>query len=380
MCKAAFGVCVLVFSLAISTLAPAQTPERWVSPLCTPLECTKNGPFVQLEDGTLMAVDKNVLVTSADTGKTWTPISEPIAPGMDFNYVGHTAQLLRTRNGVLIAIYLDFETQNWSWNDEKGAPNPECRLEMWAIRSEDGGKTWTDKQQLQDGYNADFMGFIQTSTGEVVATVEHLMPELKRWVSCSYVSEDEGKTWKRSNLIDLGGHGHHDGAVEPTVTELSDGRLMMLIRTSLEQFWRAYSDDKGRSWRVIEPSGINASSAPGWLLRLKSGRLAFVWNQVKAEGATEIPKGGGGQATESAVSWYRQELSIAFSEDDGKTWTKPVVLAREPGGQLAYPYLLEREPGILWVITRYTWYPGGKAAPPLMVSVKEADFVSKSGQ
>lgn len=370
-----FVVTAIVLGMVLSTAAAA---ERWVSPLCTPLECTKNGPFVQLDDGALLAVDKNVLIKSADAGKSWTPVSDVIAPGMDFNYVGHTCQLLRTKSGSLVILYLDFETQNWSWNDEKGAPNPECRLEMWAIRSEDGGKTWIDKQLIQDGYNADFMGFFQTSTGEIVATMEHLVPELKRWVSCSFVSADEGKTWKRSNWIDLGGHGHHDGAVEPTAVELKDGRLMMLIRTSLDQFWRAYSDDKGRSWRVIEPSGINASSAPGWVLRLKSGRLAFVWNQVKAEGAEKAPKPeSGGQASEIPASWHREELSLAFSDDEGKTWTKPTVIAREPGGQLAYPYLHEREPGVLWVITRYTWLADRNAAPPLMVSVKETDFVGK---
>ena len=47
----------------------------------------------------------------------------------------------------------------------------------------------------------------------------------------------------------------------------------MLIRTNYDQFWTAYSSDKGRIWRDIRPSGIEASSAPGFLLRLKSGRL-----------------------------------------------------------------------------------------------------------
>jgi len=164
------------------------------------------------------------------------------------------------------------------------------------------------------------------------------------------------------------------------VGELSDGRLMMLIRTTLGQHWRAYSDDHGRYWRVIEPSGIDASSAPGWLLRLKSGRLALVWNRSKPEGAEDWPKTtSSGPSSEFPASWYREELSLVFSEDDGDTWTKPVVLARQPGGQFAYPYLMERTPGELWVFTRYTWLKGGKAAPPLAVSVKEHDLLKLSG-
>ena len=150
---------------------------------------------------------------------------------------------------------------------------------------------------------------------------------------------------------------------------------MMLIRTSLDQFWKAYSDDGGQYWRTIHPSGIDASSAPGWLLRLKSGRIALVWNQVKAEGANEAKKrNSAGPASEYPASWYREELSIAFSQDEVATWTKPIVIAREPGGQLAYPCMMEREPGVLWIFTRYTWLPKGKAAPFLAVSVKEADL------
>lgn len=53
---------------------------------------------------------------------------------------------------------------------------------------------------------------------------------------CSLISDNDGRSWLRSNLIDLGGHGHHDGATEPTVVELSDGRLMRLIRTNLGFF------------------------------------------------------------------------------------------------------------------------------------------------
>ena len=48
---------------------------------------------------------------------------------------------------------------------------------------------------------------------------------------------------------------------------------------------------------------------------------------------------------------------------------------REPGGQLAYPYILERAPGELWVTTRYTFLPGGKPAPPVKIRLFERDFV-----
>jgi len=366
---------MISFLVALAN-SPTAAQERWVHPQCTPLECTKNGPFVQLQDATLIAFNQNVLVHSTDGGKTWAEQSQPVDSGIQFDRVGHVAQLLRTKSGTLIVLYLDFDHYNFSWNAERVAPNPDCRLELWSIRSRDGGKTWEDQQQLLDGYNADFMGLIQTSQGDVVATVEHLDPKEARWMACSFHSGDEGHTWKRSNWIDLGGRGHHDGAIEPSVAELNDGRLLMLIRTSLDQFWKAYSSDGGRSWREIGPSGLDASSAPGWLRRLNSGRLAFVWNRLKAEGQTTVPRSPAGNSYAAVDSpSHREELSIAFSEDDGQSWTTPVVIAREPGGQLSYPYLHEREPGVLWVFTRYTWYPDRKPAPSLAIELHEEDFV-----
>ena len=42
---------------------------------------------------------------------------------------------------------------------------------------------------------------------------------------------------------------------------------------------------------------------------------------------------------------------MAFSEDDGKTWTEPVVIARDLGKRQSYPYVYERRPGELWITT-----------------------------
>lgn len=193
---------------------------------------------------------------------------------------------------------------------------------------------------------------------------------------CSLVSDDDGKTWRRGNWIDLGGRGHHDGAVEPMVVEMKDGRLMMLIRTNLDRFWRAYSDD-GLYWRKIEPTDIEASSAPGWLTRLKSGRLVLVWNRLNSERKGEWKKSVNPSASETPASWHREELSLAFSDNDGTTWTKPQVVAFHDGGQLAYPYVIERSAGEVWVFTRYTFDEHGKSAPFLSLSLSESDFANK---
>ncbi|MBM3289302.1 MAG: exo-alpha-sialidase, partial [Candidatus Hydrogenedentes bacterium] len=272
-------VTVAVTVSALQVFAQDAPAKRWIDPRCAPIACTKNGPFIQNGDGSLLCVEGKKLQSSTDGGKTWSEAGGAIASGVNLETGGHVGQLLRTKSGAIAIVYLNMDGYVFEWDDAKNEPLPSCKLELRAVRSEDGGKSWTDDQQLLEGYNADFMGFVQTSKGRLVAAVEHLDPDLKRWVVCSFVSDDDGKTWRRGNWIDLGGRGHHDGAVEPMLVELKDGRLMMLIRTNLDRFWRAYSDD-GVYWRTIVPTDIDASSAPGWLARLASGRLALVWNRL----------------------------------------------------------------------------------------------------
>jgi len=337
----------MLWLLAAMSAGEAPLPSGlWLHPLCRPLEITKDGPFVNLPDGRLLTIDSEGVRISEDEGKTWSE-PWPVCPGINDSEPS-SYRLVRTKRGTLVLVFLDFTTYKFSWDEERGEPREDCRLELWAIRSLDGGRTWVDKQRLLGGYNANFFGFIETRKGRLVVTVEHLVSDPGRWVVCSFISDDEGRTWKRSNFIDLGGHGHHDGAMEPTVAELSDGRLLMLIRTNLGRFWEAISDDGGRYWRIIRPSPIDASTSPGQLLRLESGRLLLVWNRLNPEGRS-YPKSPPGPAHEVPASWHREEISVAISEDDGRSWSKPLVIARLKGGWLCYPYLFERRPGEIWL-------------------------------
>ena len=122
--------------------------------------------------------------------------------------------------------------------------------------------------------------------------MQHLWREPARHVQFTCVSTDGGRSWRQSSIIDLGGHGHHDGVCEGTVAELSDGRLLMLLRTNLDRFWEAYSDDGGLSWREIRPSPIDASSAPGYLLACRAGvwRLRGIGSTRRERTATAVSR------------------------------------------------------------------------------------------
>ncbi|MGI5819053.1 MAG: sialidase family protein [Armatimonadota bacterium] len=341
----------------------AAEEQRWLDPRCTVLPTDRLGPFVVLGDGNLLTVDQHCTVISDDDGRSW---SEPRPIGEAAAGERGGGVLLRTGEGVLIYVYMDMGTYHWEWDSATKEASEDARLDVYAIRSLDEGQTWVDDQRLLAGYCGALVDIIETRSGHIVVPVQELVREPSRHATRTCVSKDGGRTWERSNLIDLGGHGHHDGAMEATVAELQDGRLWMLLRTNWDRFWEAFSTDNGLSWRVIQPTEIDASSAPGSLKRLASGRLALVWNRLYPEGRTDYPRrGGDDELCREPASFHRDELSIALSEDDGRTWTPPAVLARDPGG-LSYPHVLERRPGELWITTMFQG--------ELRVSLREADF------
>ena len=61
-----------------------------------------------------------------------------------------------------------------------------------------------------------------------------------------------------------------------------------------------------------------------------------------------------------------------FSEDETKTWTRPIDIGRESieNAGLRYVYLFEPEPGLLWI------HSGGSHSG-IDVSGREAELVEK---
>ena len=347
--------------------------SHWINPAFTQLDISRKGPFLNDDSGDLITADNQAILVSKDEGKTWIE-SFPAQHGQNPVKEPASCYLIKANDNALAMVYLHIADYKFEWDETTKEPKETCQLLMCAIRSPDNGKTWTHKQTLLNGYNANFFGFIKLRSGRLVASAEHLMPNPGRWVVCSFFSDDNGKTWCRSNFIDLGGHGHHDGATEPALVELNDGRLMMLIRTNLDRFWQAFSDDGGRYWRIIQPSPIDASSSPGYLLKLKSGRIILVWNRLNPEESV-FPRQNPDQASETAASWHREELSIAFSDDDAKTWSNPTVIARQKGGQISYPYVFERRPGEIWIIAGFAFENGWKDPFDVKLKISEKDLV-----
>lgn len=363
------AVITQLIAVALVSGAIAQPNEHiWLHSKAVSIDVPM-GPFVKLGENHFLTVEEHDALVSRDNGKTWK--KHALFENNEKHAVRPERALIRTHDGAIILAFMNDAERDWRWDSKIGDAREGTRLPTCTIRSLDNGETWQDLQMLHPEWTGAIRNMIQTKAGAVVFTSMMLLHNPGRHATVTYLSQDDGKNWRRSNLIDLGGAGHHDGAIEATIAELSDGRLWMLLRTNWDRFWQAFSDDGGRYWRTIQPTDIDASSAPGLLARLESGRLALVWNRLLPEGQSSFPRRGGDRewSEEPAIN-HRWEMSIAFSENDGRTWSKPVVFARAEESMrrrdISYAYLFEPRPGELWI----TSMRGG-----LRTKIHEKDFV-----
>jgi hypothetical protein len=344
---------IAAMSMAGGTHAAEPPPKLVLHPRAIPLPHKFMGPFVKLADGTIVGIEAETVIRSVDGGRNWksNPIFTADQAGRYNLKISNERALALTRDGTLVLGCMNLNSRLWTW-DKATHDAPGATLATWVMRSVDGGKTWTDLRKLHDEWTGAVRDIIQLKSGRLVLTSMKLLHDPGRHSVIPYCSDDEGRTWKPGNLIDLGGAGHHGGVTEPTVVELRDGRVWMLIRTNWGEFWSGYSHDGGRFFRELRPSGIPASSAPAIVKRLADGRLAMAWNRPFPEGKTEHPlRGGDNEWSDVPVSNHRGELSLAFSDDEGASWSKPVVIASQPGRSLAYPYIFEPQPGVMWLTT-----------------------------
>jgi hypothetical protein len=360
---------VLLVSILVSAMpARAQLAEReWGKPcgeyrIHEKAECMEGlplGPFGILPNGALFTVedaaDANDALISKDDGNNWerTPIfAEP-----EKFAISYERALYCTKAGTVIVSFMNYpERSGWKW-DEAIHDSPGATLPNYVVRSPDGGRTWEAPQLMHKEWTGAVRDMVQLRDGSVVFTSQMLLHDPGRHATVTYASSDEGKTWTRSNVLDLGGIGHHDGAIEASFVQREDDSLFMLLRTNWGRLWEAVSWNGGKHWHPVGPSEVEASTAPPILERLKSGRIFMAWNPYSYVGTDKIrPYGGDWQRSGAATSNNRHEMLIAFSEDEGESWSEPVVIATvKPnakgvyGGEVSYPYAFERRPGEIWL-------------------------------
>jgi len=323
------GCWVLPLTAEIAILHPAGKS----------LPFTHQGPFVTTGDGAILCLEAKTALRSTDEGRSWT--ATPLFAEAAKCTVSNERALLRTREGVIIAAFMNLvekrAPKDWRWG-ESGVDWREFVLPTCTIRSTDEGNTWEPPVTLSQPWCGCVHAMIQLANGRIVLAGQEIIPAW-RHATVMWVSDDLGKTWQRGSMLDYGVGAHdHAGSIEGSLLERADGSVLLLLRTESGVLWQASSKD-GLNWNGLTATKIRSVSCCPQLARLADGRAALLWNAPPRHAPQNITS--------------RAELSLAFSEDDGSTWSNPVILAAnfDGGGRVAYPYLYERHPGELWITT-----------------------------
>ncbi|MBU0607678.1 MAG: glycoside hydrolase [Armatimonadetes bacterium] len=283
--------------------------------------------FVMLGGGpTEPHPDNRVFLSqSLDVGATWTPLQQlDLGLGDEAQVVSHL-MILGDRATLFV------QSHNGGFGGWRA----------WMVHSDDLCHTWGPPEPMP-GFLAE-RAFIRpqitTRPGRVLLPWQHYRhgdaaaTDLKdgRFFHIArdsrngvLVSEDGGATWTIHGDIRLSDDPTYHAWAEPTIVELSDGRIAMLIRADGKGcLYRADSTDGGLTWpEFAEPTDIPNPGSKATLLGLPDGRIALLHNpSIKG----------------------RLPLALWISDDDMQTWGHQQVLVEESldgpnsGLGLSYP-------------------------------------------
>lgn len=218
------------------------------------------------------------------------------------------------------------------------------------MESRDNGETWMDAGAPP--YYSDFCfvrGMLRMSNGEIIIPCQYFpisREENMRLVVASQnastfryqkaiwdaeidhlennllISADEGETYEHiigPRVAIKGNTGRSWNWTEPTLAELSDQTIVMLLRVNGTGYlWRSESKDFGRTWTEPTVTDIPNPGNKPKLLNLPDGRIALI----------NTPNSGSGM-------FARNPLAVWISSDDMKTWEDRRVISDVP---LCYCY------------------------------------------
>lgn len=294
------------------------------------------------------------LIRSGDDGKTW---SEPriLADGpIDDRDAG----VIETHEGTLLVNW--FTSVAWlrrlermergeldptpdidQWRKERDALDEQTiprELGGWALRSTDGGQTWSERidtlvnsphgpTQLADGR--------LLYVGRLISTddrpSDNGSPFAEMRVSVAE-SRDDGWTWQLIGEIPVDTLPTGSSCHEPHAVEAADGRIVAQLRyhgPEHRETLQSESEDGGRTWSELR--SIGEPGFPSHLLRLRDDRL------LMTVGHRYQP-------------WSNR---ARISEDHGRTWSEPVVsLSEGDSRDIGYPSTVQLDDGSLISV----WY------------------------
>ena len=236
----------------------------------------------------------------------------------------------------------------------------------WLCKSKDGGKTWSDKEPLPEGFLGPIKNKPEIVDGRLLCPsstedngwkfhMEIYNLATKQWKYVGPVkaelamrTEDMKAPVAKSDKEDMeapdaGGEAAKDGrhpidCIQPSILKLKDGRLQVLMRTRNGKIGTSFSSDNGDTWTDVTLLDVPNNQSGTDAVTLSDGRHVLIYNNFASLPGTK--KG------------VRTPLSIAIS-DDGTHWRHALTLEDSPISQYSYPSIIQGRDGKLHAI--YTW-------------------------
>ena len=325
---------------------PMTLPELMIAVHDT--SCGHSSTFVELDDGRVLHHAGYWCNHSEDGGVTWSKLEGRVKDINGDDVGGAECSLVRLseKQSIGLAARLRDEPVDASWP----LPPNGCHFKFWC--SNDNGLTWQPPVRMSApgtstaGYQDTFL---RTGSGRIVLPVFNCIGQKRNrkdstlpfWFTghqhssiagklvnnkflptgghffdarftCVYFlySDDDGRTWQRNEDAELVPHLDWNTASsycnETSVTEVSPGRLLAMMRNGLGRLLQAWSNDNGQTWTQPQPTCLAADTTPAQIRTLPNGHLLCVWNQHSE--------------TETKQGYNRTRVSSAVSRNGGSVW------------------------------------------------------------
>ncbi|KRK80886.1 sialidase family protein [Companilactobacillus nodensis] len=265
--------------------------------------------------------DISIFLSRMNNGEeTW---SEPIRMSSNEGRSDQNPMLFHAPNGDI-----------WLMYTSQDGGNQDTAIVEYRI-SHDEGKTWDDQKILFNGEQGVFIRqpIVVTDNGEWLLPIFHCVVKNdgKAWdgsydYSTVRVSSDEFKTFKEYEVPNSLGCVHMD------IEKLKSGRYIGLFRSRwADNIYRSYSED-GKTWSEPEKTELPNNNASIQATVLDDGDLVMVFNYSSAKDATSRrtslysdgleDKDADEDSDVPRAFWGapRAPITVAISEDEGKTW------------------------------------------------------------
>jgi hypothetical protein len=283
-----------------------------------------------------------IVSTSGDSGKTWKEVLaiDPDGPG--------------PLKAVDPQPWVDPDGKLWIIWHHTGATH------AWAIMADDAEKenpAWSQPRIITSGIMMNKPAIL--SHGDWLFAVNERKTGTITLMK-ALVSRDQGRTFRVQGALEVS---YDLRPCEPMIVERKGGSLWMLVRTT-KGIGESLSTDGGATWTPLKVPAIQHTSSRFFIGRLKSGTLLL----VKHLGIEEDPLSGG-------KAKQRRELTAFISKDDGKTWSKGLVIDERVS--CSYPDAQQAADGTIYMI----WdYMRSREQEILMTTFREEDVIAASAE